>query len=131
MHGRSIMQLARKSLRNPYKSLEASHYPLCQWRCFSYSSRRTVEKDERASTSLPPSPLDGAPRAYGKQVLEFTPKPLDRPIGLQQPPRAGENSGVDNRTLKQRRDDFVNYEKHLIKRKELHAPTDPSHAGLF
>lgn len=113
------MQLSSKSLRSPYKSYEAFSCLFCQWRAFSLSPRLTAEKDVPVSSSL-----DEAPRAYGKQVLEFTPKPLNRPIGLQQPPRAGENTGVDNRTLKQKRDDFVNYDKHLIKRKQLHVPSD-------
>ncbi|KAI1143427.1 ATP10 protein-domain-containing protein [Hypoxylon sp. FL0543] len=70
---------------------------------------------------IPDSPLADAPRAYGKRVEEFTPKPLGRPIGMPQPPRPGENTGIDRRTLKQRRDDLVNYEKHLQRREELKA----------
>ncbi|KAI1458989.1 ATP10 protein-domain-containing protein [Annulohypoxylon moriforme] len=66
-----------------------------------------------------PSPLEDAPRGYGKRHEEFTPKPLSRPIGMQLPPQPGENTGIDHRTLKQRRDDFVNYDKHLQRREEL------------
>ncbi len=65
------------------------------------------------------SPLEDAPRAYGKALEQFTPKPLSRPIGVLTPPRSGENNGVDNRTWSQKRDDFVNYDKHLEKRKML------------
>jgi mitochondrial ATPase complex subunit ATP10 len=111
------MQLSGRPLRIAYTSLEASSCLLCQWRSFSVSYRRRAEKD---TPSKPPSALDHAPRAYGQVVEEFTPKPLDRPIGLPNPPRPGENTGIDHRTLKERRDDFVNYDKHLIKRKQLY-----------
>ncbi|KAI0397876.1 ATP10 protein-domain-containing protein [Xylariaceae sp. FL0594] len=67
----------------------------------------------------PPSPLASAPRSYGKRVEKFTPTPLSRPIGLPYPPEPGQNTGIDTRTLKQRRDDFVDYDKHLQKRKYL------------
>ena len=91
----------------------------CQWRLFGTSYRRLAEKETSTPASPPPSPLEDAPRAYGKAVSEFTPKPLSRPIGLPNPPRSGENAGVDSRTWKQRRDDFVDYDKHIARRKEL------------
>lgn len=67
----------------------------------------------------PDGPLAHAPRSYGKKLKEFTPTPLSRPIGMNAPPQPGENTGVDKRSLKQRRDDFVNYEKHLQRREYL------------
>ncbi|KAJ9142225.1 hypothetical protein NKR23_g7423 [Pleurostoma richardsiae] len=122
--------------------LKAARQPIvtclfCQWsRPFSATCRRL--KDGKTSTppkepskpaqssdvaavpqSAPESPLANAPRAYGKRVDDFKPVPLSRPIGMHFPPQAGENTGVDTRSLQQRRDDFVDYEKHLKRREEL------------
>ncbi|KAM4059714.1 ATP10 protein [Hirsutella rhossiliensis] len=75
--------------------------------------------DPRSHVAGPPIE---APRSYGKRVEGgFTPKPLPRPIGMPLPPKAGENTGIDGRTLRERRDDFVDYDKHLQRRKELTA----------
>ena len=53
---------------------------------------------------------------------DFTPKPLARPLGVLYPPQPGENSGIDPRPWRQRRDDLFDYNKHLVRRKELYNP---------
>lgn len=95
-------------------------------RSFTSSAIRGARAEKPASGSSmdPQANLTGAPieapRSYGKRFEgKFTPKPLPRPIGMPLPPKAGENSGIDSRTLRERREDFVNYDKHLQRRKEL------------
>ncbi|KAI0022211.1 ATP10 protein-domain-containing protein [Xylariomycetidae sp. FL0641] len=98
---------------------------LCRSRKFGTTARRLAEQGAKEAAipkplrAVPQSPLEGAPRAYGKRVDDFTPTPLPRPIGMPNPPQPGENTGIDLRTRKQRRDDFVNYTKHLERRQEL------------
>ncbi|KAL2269820.1 hypothetical protein VTJ83DRAFT_2004 [Remersonia thermophila] len=119
---------------------------LCQWRSFSTSYRRLADnsktppppppppasspspdKEKPATPSAVPGlgtdpedgPLAHAPRGYGKKLTEFTPTPLARPIGMNFPPNAGENTGIDQRSLRQRHADFTNYEKHLQRRQYL------------
>lgn len=107
---------------------------LCQRRPFATSygllaAQPTPPKETPAQpvADAPPEnrPLADVPRAHGKRVEEFTPTTLSRPIGFHQAPRPGENTGVDRRSLQQRRDDFVNYEKHLARRAELYALQPP------
>jgi len=105
---------------------------LCQWRAFTTSYRRLDDapppprgpaQAPRPAVPAKPArsaPLADAPRSYGKPVGEFTPKPLVRPIGMPPPPLPGENSGEDQRSLRERRDDFVDYQKHLKRREELY-----------
>lgn len=50
---------------------------------------------------------------------EFIPGPLNRPIGVLEPPQPGTNTGRDPRSLRKRRDDFVNYDKHLVRRAQM------------
>lgn len=95
-------------------------------RSFTASALRAARTEKPgAGAELDPqaniagAPIE-APRSYGKRYKgEFTPKPLPRPIGMPLPPKAGENTGIDSRNLQQRKEDFVNYDKHLERRKEL------------
>ncbi|KAH9902258.1 ATP10 protein-domain-containing protein [Xylariomycetidae sp. FL2044] len=106
---------------------------LCRSRAFSTSYRRLAEPAKKPGKTTPNAPslkpapqktvhhsqLENAPRAYGRRVTEFTPTPLTRPIGLPNPPQPGENTGIDSRSLRQRRDDFVDIKKHLERREEM------------
>jgi len=105
----------------------------CQWRAFTTSyalladpKTQPAKKPARptilggGNVQEPTGPLANAPRSYGKRTEEFTPTALSRPIGMPAPPEAGENTGVDKRSLRQRRDDFVDYDKHLERRQELY-----------
>ena len=65
-----------------------------------------------SSTSQPPE-------SKSSKDEEPTLKSLSRPLGQAKLPAMGENNGVDDRTWRQRRDDFFNYDKHLERRKEL------------
>lgn len=95
-------------------------------RSFASSAVRPARTEKPASgaamdpqVNIKGAPIE-APRSYGKRFEGvFTPKPLPRPIGMPLPPKEGENTGIDHRTREQRRDDFVNYDKHLARRKEL------------
>ncbi|KAL6717931.1 Mitochondrial ATPase complex subunit atp10 [Lecanora helva] len=102
-----------------------------QWLCPSCQSRLQRAYRHSSSTTQPstqiPKPLSPAPKPISTSTApnlppkdeDFTPQPLSRPLGQPHPPKPGQNSGIDTRTWRERRDDFFNYDKHLERRKEL------------
>ncbi len=100
--------------------------PTCQSRLqWPYRQASSIPQNSRPSTSAtppPPSPISNLPILPPNDEA-FTPKPLSRPLGQPNPPRSGQNSGIDHRTWRERRDDFFNYDKHLERRKELQVST--------
>lgn len=93
----------------------------------AYASLPDPKKDLKSTPPPPPTgdykPPTDQPgyklRNKSDDSEEFTPTPLSRPIGMPNPPQPGDNMGRDARSLRERRDDFVNYDKHLAKRSKM------------
>lgn len=65
------------------------------------------------------SAISRIPIPKGERGEQFTPSELARPLGLQNPPRPGENSPLDKRTLTDRSKDFQDPDKVLERRRVL------------
>lgn len=62
------------------------------------------------------SAISRIPIPKGEKGEKFTPSVLARPLGLTYPPRPGQNTPIDNRTLQERKADFTSYQKALERR---------------
>ncbi|KAJ5794130.1 ATPase assembly factor ATP10 mitochondria [Penicillium paradoxum] len=83
--------------------------------------KRTIRNDTHQRLSTATEFKQNLPSQDGPQPgdADFVPPRLDRPIGSPQAPSEGQNTGVDTRSMRQRRDDFTNYDRHIKRRKEL------------
>ena len=104
----------------------ASHVAICT-RCLSSShptnspkASKIANPSQRPTTTPGPRPPAEPPLLLDpKPTSEPTLQPLSRPLGLPSSPKPGQNSGVDLRTWRERRDDFFDWDKHLARRREL------------
>lgn len=122
----SLRNYATKNNASNAKEAETSQAPTFTSRPPKESTtaapaRRPVQFEQNQPVRQVPQPGDEG----------FTPPTLDRPIGTAAPPEAGENTGVDKRSYRQRRDEFVDYDRHIKRRKELYAihPSPPKRTG--
>ncbi|KAK9492752.1 ATP10 protein-domain-containing protein [Lipomyces doorenjongii] len=135
----ALLSLVR--LCAPYSSR-----PICQCVAFRHEWSRNYSSEQ---TPLPAdaqssSPISSGASSPSTQLPNPTRKPINnpdvaaalnalasskkkdnngnyliRPIGMRSPPKPTDNTGIDKRTFAQKRADFVDYDKHIEKRREL------------
>jgi len=63
------------------------------------------------------SAISRIPIPRGERGENFIPSVLSRPLGLEHPPLPGQNSPLDRRSLRERKDEFTSYAKALERRR--------------
>ncbi|MCJ1400161.1 Mitochondrial ATPase complex subunit atp10 [Xylographa trunciseda] len=79
----------------------------------------TTPKTVVASPTKPKPSKENDNHSKASSDDDHTPRPLSAPLGLATPPLPSQNTGIDTRTWRQRREDFLNYDKHLERRVSL------------
>lgn len=129
---RPVQTVGRQLHATPHLRQEQTHKQNQQQRHQQQQQQKQPENPSAAKDDQPPlgkvlNPV--AARAAKLRTPEFLhqrykdgeliPKPLNRPLGVEYPPQPGQNSGVDPRSWRQRRDDFASYEKHKQRKREV------------
>ncbi|KIX95627.1 uncharacterized protein Z520_08747 [Fonsecaea multimorphosa CBS 102226] len=128
--------MSRKDVLSLFVSLTLRRHSRCPFRLQAVSRRASTSNSPatekvRVDIKKPTIPLhvgldrnpenlsaiSRIPIPRGVTGEKFTPSVLARPLGLEHPPRPGENSPIDNRTLRERHEEFTSYEKALERRR--------------
>lgn len=108
---RALRALALQNNQGPYNH--------AYQRCYSSTTPPPPPKPREPAIRRPTNEPGFKARQRSDDDEDHIPRPLVRPIGMPNPPQPGENRGQDDRSVKQRRDDFVDYDKHLAKRARM------------
>ncbi|KAI1975933.1 Mitochondrial ATPase complex subunit atp10 [Ophidiomyces ophidiicola] len=88
--------------------------PSRQTETIRYRSRLFLSRFHPARRS---STLAGdSQKPSSNRKKEFVPQSLRHPLGLPHPPSAGQNTGINSQTLRQRKHDFLSQDKHMERR---------------
>ena len=137
--------MGREDLVSVFVALALRSHGRCVYRISNSSARqiRHASTSTSNNTVLPPKPgteakpprpiiplhlgldrnpenlsaISRIPIPRGVTGEKFTPSVLSRPLGVEQPPRPGENSPIDSRSLREKHEDFTSYDKALQRRR--------------
>ncbi|WEW61633.1 Mitochondrial ATPase complex subunit atp10 [Emydomyces testavorans] len=114
-------------MRKYYPIPSLAEKPVLEGRCLSCQFLRQKQSTRRTSTfkctSQKEQSISNPQVASGPNIDPQTngssPKPLTHPLGLPYPPEIGQHTGIDRRTLWQRKDEFTSREKQIERRIRL------------
>lgn len=137
-----LVDLLIKTAARPHsRCLQRTRISICQQRHYALARPGSTKSKPRPDPVLGPRKPSQVPLAVGidrnpdnKSAIsripipkgvkgeKFVPSVLERPLGLQTPPQAGQNSPKDNRTWAEKKNDFSDYER-AVERRQIYLRT--------